>query len=86
MLRERHHQRNAGDFPGRQRQGPLLAGGRVVWPAPAAPGQEAHRSQSEFIAQALTGGEPPPGNPWTAHPATRASNSPPPFPARKNKV
>jgi polyphosphate kinase len=49
------------------------------------PGAESHRSQSEFIAQAMTGGEPPP-KPLESPPRyPRVKLAPSPFAARKNK-
>ncbi len=50
-----------------------------------APGEESHRSQSEFIAQAMAGGEPPP-KPLDGPPRyPRVKLAPSPFPARKAK-
>jgi polyphosphate kinase len=53
--------------------------------AAPAPGKESHRSQSEFMAQAMTGGEPP-AKPLESPPRyPRVKLAPSPFAARKNK-
>jgi len=60
----------------------LQADGAYVRAAPA-PGQESHRSQSEFIAQAVAGGEPPPKSLDGPPRYPRVKLAPSPFAARK---